>query len=244
MLRFNNVSFQYNASKKILENLNFEIEHGEFVSLVGKSGCGKSTIFRLICGFEKCLSGSVEIRSEAQNIGYMPQKGLLFPWATVRKNLALPLEIKKVSAKQKTQKIEEILASMKLLQYIDKYPDELSGGIRQRIAFARTILTGADILLLDEPFSALDYFTRLELQEWLSKQWIKYQKTIIFITHDVEEALFLSSKVFLCNGSPLTKLESIAVNMGYPRTIEMLDEPDVISKKQMLIRRLRDEEHV
>ncbi len=242
MLEFKSVSFGY-EDKNILENLSFKVEDGEFVSIIGKSGCGKSTIFRLICKFEEDYEGEI-LTGNSSKIGYMPQKGLLFPWASVRKNLSLPLEIQKVSRKEIDERIESILNDMELLEYIDKYPNELSGGIRQRIAFARTILTGAEILLLDEPFSALDFLTRLELQEWTLKQWAKFKKTIIFITHNVDEAIFMSNRVLLSVGRPLSSLEVTEIDLPYPRSLDMLEERSILDKKKVLLRSLRDEEDI
>ena len=204
MLTFDNVRFQYAVEDfSIIDHLSFEVQDGEFVSIIGASGCGKSTIFRLVNKLLTPASGVIRVDGESietkkNYCGYMPQQDLLFPWRTVRENLMLPMEIQGGYSKEQMQKkADDALRSVGLADWGDKTPKELSGGMRQRAAFARTVLTGSDLLLLDEPFSALDYLTRLSMREWLLEQWEKEKKTVLFITHDVEEAVFLSSRIFL-----------------------------------------------
>ncbi|MCB2287260.1 ABC transporter ATP-binding protein [Clostridium algidicarnis] len=241
MLDFCNVSFKYkNQSDLIIEGLSFKINRGDFVSIVGASGCGKSTIFRLISKLEKPLKGSVFINGENINtmdgyIGYMPQKDSLLPWRTILENAALPLEINK----QDKSMAEEYLNTFGLENYKDKYPRDLSGGMRQRVSFIRTLLTGSEILILDEPFSALDAITKISLQEWLLDQWTTFHKTILFITHDVEEALFLSNKVFVVSEKPISKLKEIEVPLPYPRNRHMLNGPKILAIKEDLINELK-----
>ena len=201
MLTFDNVRFQYAVEDfSIIDHLSFEVQDGEFVSIIGASGCGKSTIFRLVNKLLTPASGVIRVDGESietkkNYCGYMPQQDLLFPWRTVRENLMLPMEIQGGYSKEQMQKkADDALRSVGLADWGDKTPKELSGGMRQRAAFARTVLTGSDLLLLDEPFSALDYLTRLSMREWLLEQWEKEKKTVLFITHDVEEAVFLSSR--------------------------------------------------
>ncbi|SHE39574.1 ABC transporter ATP-binding protein [Clostridium fallax] len=173
MLTFNKVTFKYSNSKKdIIKDLSFKINKGDFISIIGSSGCGKSTIFRLISSLEQPSTGSIYINNEdiknlKSPIGYMPQKDLLLPWRTILENTCLPLEVKRISKKQAKKQAEELLDKFSLYEYKDKYPKDLSGGMKQRISFIRTLLTGSQVLLLDEPFSALDAITRLSLQEWI-----------------------------------------------------------------------------
>ncbi len=201
MLEFKNVSFRYAVDEfPMMENLSFSVEEGDFVSIIGASGCGKSTIFRLINGLEQLQKGEIlvngrPIREQKQYSAFMPQKDLLFPWRTIEKNICLPMELAGVPAAEQAKRCKEVLAQVGLSEYMKKYPKDLSGGMKQRVSFARTLLSGTDMLLLDEPFSALDYLTRVEMQEWLLEQWEHYHKTILFITHDVEEAVFLSKKI-------------------------------------------------
>ena len=208
MLTFDNVRFQYAVEDfSIIDHLSFEVQDGEFVSIIGASGCGKSTIFRLVNKLLTPASGVIRVDGESietkkNYCGYMPQQDLLFPWRTVRENLMLPMEIQGGYSKEQMQKkADDALRSVGLADWGDKTPKELSGGMRQRAAFARTVLTGSDLLLLDEPFSALDYLTRLSMREWLLEQWEKEKKTVVFITHDVEEAVFLSSRILVVEQS-------------------------------------------
>lgn len=215
MLEFKNVSFRYAVDEfPMMENLSFSVEAGDFVSIIGASGCGKSTIFRLINGLEQLQEGEIlvngrPIREQKQYSAFMPQKDLLFPWRTIEKNICLPMELAGVPAAEQAKRCKEVLAQVGLSEYMKKYPKDLSGGMKQRVSFARTLLSGADMLLLDEPFSALDYLTRVEMQEWLLEQWEHYHKTILFITHDVEEAVFLSKKIFVIQDRPFSSMEMV-----------------------------------
>ena len=248
MLKFDNVRFQYEVEDfSIIDHLSFEVQDGEFVSVIGASGCGKSTIFRLVNklltpAFGQILVDGESIEKKKNYCGYMPQQDMLFPWRTVRENLMLPMEIQgRFSKEQMRKKADEVLESVGLTGWGDKMPKELSGGMRQRAAFARTVLTGSDLMLLDEPFSALDYLTRLSMREWLLEQWEREKKTVLFITHDVEEAVFLSSRVLVVEQSPITHLKSIPVPAGYPRSREELRKPEHMTLKEDLIGMLKKE---
>ena len=271
MLEFKTVSFQYYEDNiAMMKDLSFDVEEGEFVAIIGASGCGKSTIFRLINGLERPDSGEIlvdgiPIESIKNYSAFMPQKDLLFPWRTIEKNLALPMEIMKVSKTKQEEQINKVLKEIGLEKYKKRFPKELSGGMKQRIAFGRTLLAGASMLLLDEPFSALDYLTRVEMQEWLASQWNdtkcqntpcqdtpcqdtpcqdtklkKPEKTILFITHDVEEALFLAKTIYIIhNERPFTSMEKISVPLSYPRKREDLKKLEIIELKEQLIGKLR-----
>ena len=174
ILSFDNVSYQYPSEEfDIIDRLSFSVEPGSFHCIIGISGCGKSTIFRMTNGLLQPKTGNIcvngnPITGQNHYCGYMPQKDMLFPWRTIGENLALPLEIqRKYSKAEQRELIDAALADVGLDGCRDKRPDELSGGMRQRAAFARTMLTGSDLLLLDEPFSALDFLTRISMQEWL-----------------------------------------------------------------------------
>lgn len=246
ILSFDNVSYRYPGEDfDIIDKLSFSVEPGSFHCIIGISGCGKSTIFRMTNGLLQPKAGSIYVNARPvseQNhyCGYMPQKDLLFPWRTIGENLALPLEIQRKHTKaEQRELIDAALADVGLDGCRDKRPDELSGGMRQRAAFARTMLTGSDLLLLDEPFSALDFLTRISMQEWLLDQWQRHKKTILFITHDVEEAVFLSSGVLVVEETPIRSLREVPVPMKYPRTRQDLTRPEIVDLRERLVNTLR-----
>ena len=246
ILSFDNVSYRYPGEDfDIIDKLSFSVEPGSFHCIIGISGCGKSTIFRITNGLLQPKAGSIYVNARPvseQNhyCGYMPQKDLLFPWRTIGENLALPLEIQRKHTKaEQRELINAALADVGLDGCRDKRPDELSGGMRQRAAFARTMLTGSDLLLLDEPFSALDFLTRISMQEWLLDQWQRHKKTILFITHDVEEAVFLSSVVLVVEETPIRSLREVSVPMKYPRTRQDLTRPEIVDLRERLVNTLR-----
>ena len=245
MLNFDEVSFKYkDEDKDIVKKLSFSLKQGEFVSVLGTSGCGKSTIFRLITGLENPSEGNIflngnNLKSKKNLIGYMPQKDLLLPWRNILENICLPLEISGLGKVQAKEKAEEFLKKFSLYDYKNKYPKDLSGGMRQRISFIRTLLTNSELLLLDEPFSSLDAITRISLQEWILNQWNQFNKTILFITHDVEEAIFLSNKILLVSETPITSLKEIEIPLSYPRNREMLNNKGILELKEKLINKLR-----
>ena len=246
MLEFRSVSYQYPVEDfDIIDRLSFHVEPGSFHCIIGISGCGKSTIFRMTNGLLQQKAGEIlvegeNIRGRKNYCGYMPQKDLLFPWRTVGENVILPLEVQRGRSRQEMRQLgKEALKDVGLSGCYDKMPGELSGGMRQRAAFARTMLTGSDLLLLDEPFSALDFLTRISMQEWLVDQWQRHKKTILFITHDVEEALFLSSSVLVVEKTPIHELKEIPVPASYPRDRSCLKSPEMVELKEHLIELLR-----
>lgn len=247
MLDFQDISFCYpNEDFFMVKNLSFHVDKKEFVCLIGASGCGKSTIFRLINGLEQPQSGQITMNGtpigQLKNYSaYMPQKDLLFPWRTIEKNICLPMELQKIAKQEQKKRCEEVLKEAGLLEYSKKYPRNLSGGMKQRVSFARTLLTGSELLLLDEPFSALDFLTRVDMQEWLLKQWEHFHKTILFITHDVEEAIFLSKTIYVIQERPISSMEKITVPLDYPRNRAMLQKKEIVELKESLIQKLRQE---
>ncbi|QBJ66606.1 ABC transporter ATP-binding protein [Bacillus anthracis] len=239
ILQFHNVSFHYDE-KPIINELNASIQDKEFVSIIGPSGCGKSTLFRLITGLEEASTGQIELtETKSHPVGYMPQKDMLLPWRTIIENAALPLECQGVQKKEAQIKARELLQKFGLQGYETKYPKDLSGGMRQRVSFIRTLLTGGEILLLDEPFSALDALTKASLQEWLFEQWKEWEKTILFITHDVEEALFLSNRILVVENQPITTLTERIVPLDRNRTRKDLYQPEVLALKDELLSMLQ-----
>ncbi|QWH10591.1 ABC transporter ATP-binding protein [Bacillus mycoides] len=239
ILQFHNVSFHYDE-KPIIDELNASIQDKEFVSIIGPSGCGKSTLFRLITGLEEASTGQIELtETKSHPVGYMPQKDMLLPWRTIIENAALPLECQGVEKKEAQVKAKELLHKFGLQGYEKKYPKDLSGGMRQRVSFIRTLLTGGEILLLDEPFSALDALTKASLQEWLFEQWKEWEKTILFITHDVEEALFLSNRILVVESQPIATLTERIVPLDRNRTRKDLYKPEVLALKEEILSMLQ-----
>lgn len=203
VVRMEDVHFSYDE-KVILNGLNLHMEAGEFVSIVGASGCGKSTVFRLLLGLEKPQQGTIKT---PRKIGYMPQHHQLLPWRTALDNAILPLECQGVQKAKARMQAQQFFTRFGLAGYEDKKIYELSGGMQQRVSLIRTLLTGAEVLLLDEPFSALDALTRRDLQRWLKDIVHLEQKTVLLITHDIDEALFLSNRIFVATKKPLTAFE-------------------------------------
>ena len=248
VLEFQKVNFKYESDKmqseSILKNMSFQINDGEFISIIGPSGSGKSTIFRLITGLEQPNSGDILMNGEMTSdrlgsVGYMPQQDLLMPWRSIMDNAILPLEIKGIGKEEAQSRVSKLLVDFGLKGVENLFPGDLSGGMKQRVSFLRTILSGSNILLLDEPFSALDAITRLTMQEWLLEQWTKMEKTILFITHDVDEALFLSDRIFVTGQKPITTIQEVKVPLGRPRALRDLGHPEVIELKEQLIGQLR-----
>ena len=246
MLEFQEVSYQYPSEDfDIIDRLSFSVAPGSFHCIIGISGCGKSTIFRMTNGLLQPKGGTIlvggqPVAGRKGYCGYMPQKDLLFPWRTVGENVSLPLEIQGGLTKaERRDRAEAALRDVGLAGCLDKMPHELSGGMRQRAAFARTMLTGCDLLLLDEPFSALDFLTRISMQEWLLEQWQRHQKTILFITHDVEEAIFLSSSVLVVESTPIRTLTELPIPAPFPRERACLGRPELVELKERLITLLR-----
>ncbi|WP_134701895.1 ABC transporter ATP-binding protein [Ammoniphilus sp. YIM 78166] len=248
VLRFDQVHFEYREKGKpavpVLQGLNLAIHDGEFVSVIGPSGSGKTTLFRLITGLEQPNVGSIHLNGKKQDqrlgqVGYMPQQDLLMPWRTVLDNAALPLELKGVSKENAHRQVSELLVEFGLAGVGGRYPSDLSGGMRQRVSFLRSILSGSSILLLDEPFSALDAITRLTMQEWLLEQWKKWKKTILFITHDVDEAMFLSDRILVFSDRPVQAMQEWTVPLSRPRTIRDLSQEKILLLKEQLIDQLR-----
>lgn len=246
MLSFDGVSFAYKSGNSILDNLSFNILPGEFISIIGVSGSGKSTIFRLVTGLDEPSGGTISLEGDQNSqrlgkVGYMPQQDLLLPWRTILENAYLPLEIAGLDKKAAKEQVQPLLQEFGLGGTEDNYPSELSGGMKQRVAFLRAVLSGNSLLLLDEPFSSLDAITRLAMQEWLINQWEKRKSTVLFITHDVEEALFLSDRIFLLQNKPVTSFVEIEVPLERPRTRNDLHRAEILELKELLIGKLRSE---
>ncbi len=190
-----------------IDNLSFNVEQGQFVAIIGPSGCGKTTILSLISGLIPKSNGSIklndiEVTKANDNIGYMLQKDELFPWLTIKKNIYLPLEIKKKLTEDNKKYVNELLEKYGLKEFENFYPNQLSGGMRQRSALIRTLAFSPELLLLDEPFSALDYQTRLLVCDDVYKIIKSEKKTAILVTHDISEAISLADKIIVLTDRP------------------------------------------
>ena len=211
---------------RALAGIDLEIEAGEFVSIIGPSGCGKSTLFNLLAGLDPPSAGSIELDGRPAVdllglIGYMPQDGLLMPWRSVLDNAALGPLLNGVGRSDAREMALAEFPRFGLTGFEDAWPSQISGGMRQRAALLRTFLAGRDVLLLDEPFGALDALTRQSLQQWLLRIWQDDRKTILFVTHDGDEALFLSDRVYLMSGRPGRIELCVDVDLPRPRELGM-----------------------
>lgn len=205
-----------------IKNVNLNVRSGEFLSVVGPSGCGKSTFLDIIAGLARKSSGEIfidgkQIFGPALDRGIVMQAYALFPWRTIRKNIEFGLEIKGVHKKERAEISKEYIELVGLKGFEDRYPYELSGGMKQRVAIARALAYDPKVLLMDEPFAAVDAQTKETLHEELLRIWEKTHKTIIFITHSIEEAIFLSDRVAVMTSNPGTIKEIIDINLPRPR---------------------------
>ena len=228
-----------------LSDVSLEIRDKEFISLIGPSGCGKSTLLNIIAGLEEPTKG--DIRTDGHKaeqrlgaIGYMHQKDLLLPWRTVLDNAILGLELQGKPKSQIRMRALELMDSFGLKGFEKSYPSLLSGGMRQRVAFLRTVLADREIILLDEPFGALDALTRANMQEWLLQLWEPWGKTVILVTHDVEEAVLLSDRVYVFTARPGRVKMTLSVDMPRPRHYKMVTEEAFVKMKAAILAALRE----
>lgn len=222
------MTYKTNDGKDVtaLTGVSLDINKGEFISLLGPSGCGKTTLLRIIADLLQPTQGTITVGGETprqarlkQRYGIVFQSAVLYDWRTVKKNVMLPLEIMHVPKEQRAERAEKMLELVGLTDFAEHYPNQLSGGMQQRVGIARALALQPEILLMDEPFSALDEFTREKLHTDLLKIWRKTNKTIIFVTHNIQEAVFLSDRV--CVLSPHPGRLSAVVDIDLPRPREM-----------------------
>ncbi|WP_067676744.1 ABC transporter ATP-binding protein [Nocardia miyunensis] len=228
---------------QVISDVSMDISRGEFVSIVGPSGSGKSTVMSMLAGLEEPDSGLMLAEGTAthglsSHCAYMPQKDLLFPWHTIVGNAALALRLQGRSRRRAESEVRDLLPTFGLEDFGDSYPWELSGGMRQRAALLRTVAIGRPILLLDEPFGALDYLTRTELQMWLATTAHEQGWTVVLITHDVPEAVLLSDRIYVLSQKPA--VIDLVLDVGIPgkRTIDTLGHPDFARFEHILLERL------
>jgi NitT/TauT family transport system ATP-binding protein len=227
-------------STHALADINLDVAAGEFVCLLGASGCGKSTLLNLVAGLDQPTTGTITVGADdgRTRTALMFQESALFPWLTARGNVELPLKIRKLPKAQRRAKALELLQLVNLDGFADKLPHELSGGMRQRVALARALAQEADVLLMDEPFGALDAMTRDVLHEELERLWTDTGLTVVFVTHNVREAIRLGDRVVLLTSRPGRIAEEYPVSIPRPRR---LDSPEVAELAAGITDRLKDE---
>ena len=222
-----------------LEEVNLDVEKNEFICVVGPSGCGKTTLMNIIAGLNPPSTGTVKVRGElvtgpGKGKGVVFQQYAHYPWLTVDKNVAFGLRMKGVEKEKRREIAQKYIKIVGLEKFAKSYPKELSGGMKQRVAIARAYTTGPEVLLMDEPFGALDAQTRAQLQENLLNTWQQEKKTCFFITHDVEEAVLLSTKVIIMSAGPGRIREIVDVHLPYPRDQETKLTPEFNELKNQI----------
>lgn len=254
MVLVDNVSHAYKglgnqAEIATIENLSIQIQKSEVVSIVGPSGSGKSTLLNLLAGFETPRTGKIlidgyELSAPHPNVGVVFQEDTLFPWMTVWDNVMYGPKMRKALSPEIAMKAKGILSEVGLSGFDSHYPFQLSGGMKQRVAIARVLVNDSEILLMDEPFGALDALTRLRLQMLLIKIQSSLSKTVIFVTHDIEEALLISNRVIVLSDRPGRIVDTVILDAPHPRGISFLSSPEVADHKQRILALLlgRDDE--
>jgi NitT/TauT family transport system ATP-binding protein len=241
------------AKVDALENINFEIEDvysrdgrdvGEFRVLLGPSGCGKSTLLRLIAGLDRADAGEVlvndlPVHGPGKDRGMVFQKYTSFPWLTVAGNIAYGMKINGIPEKQRKETVTQLVKDVGLSSFENAYPETLSGGMQQRVAIARTLALRPAVILMDEPFGALDAQTRSEMQQLLLKVWDESASTILFVTHDVEEAVYLADRIFVMSAHPGTMVEDVQVPFERPRELGLKERNEFHELQNYVLGRLR-----
>lgn len=238
-LKIDNVKKVYNSRNGemvALNGVNLDIAENEFICVVGPSGCGKSTLLNIIAGLLEPSSGAVycdgkKVEGTGTERGVVFQQYALFPWMTVKKNVMFGLNLQGIKGKEAEDRAMKYIKMVQLEDFLNHYPKELSGGMKQRVAIARAYAVNPSVLLMDEPFGALDAQTRTQLQSELLETWEKEQKTCFFITHDVDEAIILAQKVIIMSARPGRIKEIVDINIPYPRTQETKMAPEFLELK-------------
>lgn len=223
-----------------LDDINLDIKPGEFICLLGPSGCGKSTLLNAVAGFSLPTTGSIlvddkPVLSPGPDRGMVFQEYALFPWMTVEKNIAFGLEIQKQTRAQINEKVGALLEMLKLQDFRDRYPKDLSGGMRQRVAIARVLALDSPIMLMDEPFGALDALTRRNLQDELLRIWMEFRKTIIFVTHSIEESIYLADRIIVMTYRPGKIKKDVTIAMPHPRDSSSAEFNDLKKELGLLV---------
>ena len=229
-----------------LENVSLEVKDQEFAVIVGPSGCGKSSLLYLTAGLNTPSDGEIRVADQlvtgpGADRGMVFQSYTLFPWLTVAQNIEFGLKRKKMPAAERQEVVKYYLNEVGLTGFADSFPAQLSGGMKQRVAIARALANDPKILLMDEPFGALDSQTRLQMQQLLLRVWEHSKKTVVFVTHDIDEAILLGDRVFVMGSKPGRIQKILDVDIPHPRTLDMVMEPEFIARKREILSLLHDD---
>lgn len=228
-----------------LESISLNVETGRFVSIVSPSGCGKSSLLMMLAGLIRPTSGSIRAggrpidKPDPSRIGVVFQDASLYPWLTAQNNVEFPLSLRGVDKKTRQARALEALALVGLEGFANSYPHELSGGMKQRVSIARGLVQDPPILLMDEPFAALDEQTRITMGDELLRIWDKTRKTVIFVTHGLSEAIYLSDEVIVLSGRPGRILDRVEVDLPRPRTLDMVADPKFVALREQIWRQIK-----
>ena len=238
--------FTNSAPTPVLDGVDLHVSNGELVSVIGPSGCGKSTLLNVIAGLQEPNAGAVYVDNVPVDnrlglAGYMHQDDLLMPWRSVLDNTILGLEVQGVSRKEARSRALDHFEAFGLAGYEKQWPHALSGGMRQRASLLRTVLMDRDIILLDEPLGALDALTRSQMQQWLMELWDSLNKTILLVTHDIEEALLLSDRIYVLTSRPARVKTVVDVDLPRPRRYDMISDEQFIALRRNIIADLHTE---
>jgi ABC-type nitrate/sulfonate/bicarbonate transport system ATPase subunit len=230
----------------VLQNINFQLHAREFVCLVGASGCGKSTLLNIVAGLASPTAGQVLVDGEAvagpgSDRGMVFQGYTLYPWLTVAENIAFGLKLRRMSRAEQRERVSYYLDVVGLTQFAKAYPKQLSGGMKQRVAIARALANEPEVLLMDEPFGALDAQTKEQMQQFLLRLWDQTHTTVLMITHDVEEAIFLSQRVYVMSRCPGQLKLEVPIALPTQRDLEMKLSPEFVEIKRQVLHALREE---
>jgi NitT/TauT family transport system ATP-binding protein len=247
LIEVRNLGMRFGNSRQAvvaIDDVSLTVNPGEFVSLIGPSGCGKSSLLNVVAGFARPSSGSASLDGGAidgpgANRGVVFQQYSLFPWMTVRRNVEFGLKMQGVPASSREATARTLLGLAGLLAFENHYPDQLSGGMKQRVGIVRALATSPQVMLMDEPFGALDAQTRVVMQQILTNMWQKFRLSVLFITHDIEEAIFLSDRVYVMTARPGRIKAEVTIDLPRPRTAEMMSSvafTQILHKLRNLIR--------
>ncbi|HEY2493453.1 MAG TPA: ABC transporter ATP-binding protein [Paenibacillus sp.] len=249
-LEVHNITKGFSGRKQnlpVLDKVSLTVAPGEFVSIIGPSGCGKSTLFHIIGGVVQPETGTIrmngrEVTGKKGLVSYMPQQPALFPWRTIEDNVILAQEVSGIPKNQAREEARHWISKVGLTGFEKAYPHTLSGGMQQRVAFLRALLSPQELMCLDEPFSALDALTRSDMQRWLLDIWEESRRSVLFITHNIEEALLLSNRIYVFSSRPAAVLHAVDVPFSRPRKEEMTDDPAFLKLKRELSQWMREEQ--